>query len=539
MQTLLNLSAQFGRGARQLRCTSVALAFSALFTHQMIAKEPEETAANQYHVLSKLAQERSAQSYIPQPEVPASVKDLTYDQFRYIGFRDGKEIWSNTTLPFRFGFYHKGYVHVDDVKINVVSSETTQPVPFSKDYFHYLENAAKLDIPHDVGFAGFRVKGTFPDQSELSEIFSFVGASYFRARTARSVLGTSTRGLAIDCGLPKAEEFPVFREYWIVEPRHGDESLHVLALLDSPSVTGAYAFILTPGTDVTSIDVQETLYFRQVPEKVGLAPMSSMWLWGDSLPGPDGDHRPEVHDADGLQINSEDGTWLWRALGQQTYPSLVQFKADNLKGFGLLQRDINPEHYLDDEALYHQRPSVWVRPKKGWESGRVELLELPAPHEGIDNIAVWWVPEKEIKVGEPLELSYQLSYFLGDLPENDLGKAVAHRVTRNADKTIKVEIDFRGPLLAEIPEDQAPVAEISSIRGEVLSTTSKKLPSGNWTYSLLMRPTEEGPFELRISLKNESRVLTETWAYLCSLTAPEVALPPWKVMTQETKESGK
>src|SRR5690606_17895164 len=113
------------------------------------------------------------------------------------------------------------------------------------------------------------------------------------------------------------------------------------------------------------------------------------------------------------------------ALGQQNYPSLIQLKYTDLKGFGLLQRDTFPNHYLDDEARYDARPSVWIQPQSNWGSGRVELLELPAPHEGIDNIAAWWVPDQEITAGTQLEYSYRLSYFLGDCPEHQLAKAIA------------------------------------------------------------------------------------------------------------------
>jgi len=470
--------------------------------------------------------------FVPEPAVPDALKNLTYDQFRYIGFRDGQELWTQTVLPYRIGFYHKGFVHVDDVSINVVSDKKTTSIPFSRDYFHYLNSARDLEIPADLGFAGFRVKGVFPGQKELTEIFSFVGASYFRARAAKTVLGTSTRGLAINCGLPKPEEFPIFREYWIVEPQVGDGTLKVFALLDSPSVAGAYEFLLTQGIEKTDIDLHQRLYFRQAPEKVGIAPMSSMWLWGDGLPGPKGDHRPEVHDADGLQVQEGDGRWFWRALGQQNYPSLIQLKYDGLKGFGLLQRDRHPNHYLDEEAHYDARPSVWIQPQSHWGPGRIELLEIPAPHEGIDNIAVWWVPEQPASPGTPLEFSYRISYFSGDCPEHLLAKAVAHRVEREESGKIRFEIDFNGPELAGFSPQKPPIVHVTSIRGEVTSQKCELQPSGCWTAILDVQPTKEGPVELRAFLADESHELTETWAYLCPLISPKVSLPPWKMKQQ-------
>ncbi|WP_437229990.1 glucan biosynthesis protein G [Planctomicrobium sp. SH661] len=512
-------------------CTAVAPTFSDLHAEDLVTPP-----VMKFKDLDQVARDLAAKPYQPQPDIPEELKNLDYDQFRWIGFRDGHEVWGETILPYRIGFYHKGYVHADDVSINTIEEGQVRPIPFSKDYFHYLNAAKDLAIPDDLGFAGFRVKGAFPGQSDLSEIFSFVGASYFRARSANTILGTSTRGLAINCGLPLPEEFPVFREYWIVKPQPGDKALKVFALLDSPSVSGAFEFLLTPGIEKTDIDIHQSLYFRQVPEKIGIAPMSSMWLWGDALPGPQGDHRPEVHDADGLLVQGADGKWLWRALGQQNYPSIIQLKYDGLKGFGLLQRDTHPNHYLDDEARYDARPSVWIQPQSEWGSGKIELLEIPAPHEGIDNIAAWWVPDEQVTPGTPFEVSYRISYFAGDCPEHGLAKAIAHRVQREESGKIQVEVDFDGPALASLDSGMPPTVEVSSIRGEILSKACDKRVSGSWTVRLNVQPTNEGPVELRVSLKDTNRELTETWAYLCPLTPPKVSLPPWKVKDHEVKE---
>ncbi len=496
-------------------------------------KKPAGPNVTSFGDVQTLAKATADKPFVPQPEVPKVLKELTYDQFRYIGFIDGKEVWTETILPFRMGFYHKGYVAVDDVTINVIEDATSEEIPFSKNFFHYLNGAADLQIPDDVGFAGFRVKTHFPEDINMQEIFSFVGASYFRARAASTILGTSTRGLAIDCGLPKTEEFPVFREYWIVKPQLEDTSLKVYALLDSKSVSGAYEFVLTPGNDATTIDVRETLYFREAPEKVGIAPMSSMWLWGDGLKGPEGDHRPEVHDSDGLCVHEANGNWFWRALGQQSYPSIVQFPYESFKGFGLIQRDTRKESYLDDEAHYHMRPSVWIEPKSDWGPGRLELLELDAPHEGIDNVAAWWVPEMKISPGTSIDLKYQISYFLGDRPEHDLAKATAHRVERDADGTIHLEVDFAGAGLDSRDAAQAPVAHLISIRGAVTENTTTKTDSGEWTTKLTIKPTKEGPVEMRVWLKDGEKQISENWAYLCPLTPPKVELPPWKKKTAE------
>ena len=68
------------------------------------------------------------------------------------------------------------------------------------------------------------------------------------------------------------------------------------------------------------------------------------------------------------------------------------FEDNNPKGFGLMQRDRNPEHYLDFEAYYEQRPSVWVEPLDQWGEGTVQLIEIPSLQEIHDNVVAFGYP---------------------------------------------------------------------------------------------------------------------------------------------------
>ena len=140
----------------------------------------------------------------------------------------------------------------------------------------------------------------------------FQGASYFRAVGKGQSYGLSARGLAVDTAAPSGEEFPRFVEFWIERPRAGATSLTIYALLDSRRVTGAYRFVLTPGVE-TTMQVTARLFLREAIGKLGLAPLTSMFTFGENQPGRD-DYRPEVHDSDGLSIQLGDGEWIWRPL---------------------------------------------------------------------------------------------------------------------------------------------------------------------------------------------------------------------------------
>ena len=66
------------------------------------------------------------------------------------------------------------------------------------------------------------------------------------------------------------------------------------------------------------------------------------------------------------------------------------------KGYGLMQRDREFDHYLDVEAHYHQRPSLWVEPIGKWGKGAVELVEIPTDSETNDNVVAYWISAKPL-----------------------------------------------------------------------------------------------------------------------------------------------
>ena len=105
------------------------------------------------------------------------------------------------------------------------------------------------------------------------------------------------------------------------------------------------------------------------------------------------DWRPEIHDSDGLSMWTGSRRVDLAPAGQPgaacaSTPSLDE----NPRGFGLLQRDRNFDHYQDDGVFYDRRPSLWVEPSAGWGKGTVQLVELPTDDETFDNIVAFWNP---------------------------------------------------------------------------------------------------------------------------------------------------
>ena len=175
-----------------------------------------------------------------------------------------------------------------------------------------------------------------------------------------------------------------------------------------PSVC-IYSFDIVPGEE-TIIDVEAVLYPRMNIAKLEIAPLTSMFLYGENTKIRFDDYRPEVHDSDGLLVVNGNGEKIWRPLDNSEHLRLSSFVDNNPKGFGLMQRDRNPRHYLDPEATYDLRPSLWIEPLENWGRGKVQLAELPSIDETNDNVVAYWVPDMPIEAQKEYRFKYRMHW---------------------------------------------------------------------------------------------------------------------------------
>src|SRR5690606_28306652 len=197
----------------------------------------------------------------------------------------------------------------------------------------------------------------------------------------------------------------------------------------SSDLAGAYRFVVQPG-EQTLVDVEAKVYLREPVGKLGVAPLTSMFFFGENSPERPPDFRPEIHDSDGLLLNDGTGEWLWRPLENPRTLTVSSFRLVSPKGFGLLQRDRDFANYQDLETRQETRPSAWVTPAGDWGTGHVELIEIPTLQDIHDNIVAFWVPDALPPPGEPFEFAYRLSWYGNDPQRPPGGRAVATRRDR-------------------------------------------------------------------------------------------------------------
>jgi periplasmic glucans biosynthesis protein len=471
--------------------------------------------------VASLAKKLAAEPFKPPQPIPDFLRQLSYDDYRDIRFDPAQSLWKKTGSNFQVQFIHPGLYYAHSVAINTHDAQGIRKVDFSPKLFTYGRNKFAEKIPADLGFAGFRLAYPLYKKDEFNHVIVFAGASYFRAVAKNQVFGLSARGLAIDTGLPSGEEFPTFREFWLERPPSQARAMKVYALLDSQSLTGAYEFVVRPG-ERTVVDVKARLFERKRAKELGIAPLTSMFFFGEERPRPAGDWRPEVHDSDGLSIASDTGEWIWRPLVNPEKLQVSYFDLNNPRGFGLLQRDRRFSNYEDLETRHELRPNAWITPIGNWGKGQVKLVEIPSPNEINDNIVAYWIPKNQPSLDRPVEISYRIHFQSDDPLDAASGRVTATRVGVGDKEELKrFVLDFEGGKLKSLPANAALKAVINVAQdGQLVQqNVFKNSVTGGWRLAFQVKPPNDKPLQLRVFLQQEKDAmikdtLTETWTYM-------------------------
>ncbi|SDB37338.1 glucans biosynthesis protein [Pseudomonas sp. NFACC23-1] len=451
--------------------------------------------------VSAKAQELAGQKFeAPRSNLPNEFREMKFADYQKIRFRTEKAEWADQKTPFRLSFYHQGMHFDTPVKINEITATTVEEIKYDPSRFDFDDVKFDPKATEQLGYAGFRVLYPINKADKQDEIMTMLGASYFRVIGKGQTYGLSARGMAIDTALPSGEEFPRFREFWIQRPKPTDKHLVIFALLDSPRATGAYRLTVRPGTD-TVVDVKSRMFLRDRVTKLGVAPLTSMYLFGANQPSKVLNYRRELHDSSGLSIHAGNGEWIWRPLNNPKHLAVSNFSVENPRGFGLLQRGRDFSHYEDLDDRYDKRPSAWIEPKGDWGKGSVDLVEIPTADETNDNIVAFWSPEKLPEPGQPLDFSYRLHWTLDEAslhsPDSawvqqtlrSTGDVKQSNLIRQPDGSVAYLVDFEGPSLQALPEDADVRSQVSvGENGEIVENSVRYNPeTKGWRLTLRLK----------------------------------------------------
>lgn len=479
----------------------------------------------QYNNVVVQARELASKKYKPEElNLPKELLSMDYDAFRNVRYVREEGPWYGKNIPFEIQFFHMGSIYKNSVRINEIIGGRSIYIPYEGHAFTNKDKPLDAKGFGAIDYAGFRLHYPLNTPDYYDELITFLGASYFRALGTGQKYGISARGLAIDTGLQTGEEFPIFKEFWVKKPAQRNRNITIYALLDSKSVTGAYEFFIQPG-GTTKIDVTATIFPRENIKKLGLAPLTSMYLFGENTKTRFFDYRPEVHDSDGLLVLNGNNEWLWRPLDNSKQLRMSSFVDNNVKGFGLFQRDRNPDHYQDMEAFYEQRPSVWIEPLLGFSKGNVHLVEIPSDKEIHDNVVAFFWPDKKIEKGKEYLFKYRMYWTSNPKPEIsdkayvDATYTGVGGVAGSPSETFKkFVIDFKGSIFDTVESEKQLKADVSASAGHISHVVvQKNTISGGYRLFFDYKP-EGKTAELRASLvsnddKIKDETLTEVWTY--------------------------
>jgi periplasmic glucans biosynthesis protein len=298
--------------------------------------------------LRQQAGQRAKTAYeAPRAPLADVVQGIDFDAIQKIQFRKQCALWRDGPGSFPVSFFHLNKFVGQPVGINVVEDGQARRILYSKDCFDYGDAALAKSLPGDLGYSGFRL---MDGRDRKTDWLAFQGASYFRSSGAQNQYGISARGIAVNSGLSTPEEFPMFTQFWLMQPQADDHVATFFALLEGPSLTGAYRFEAAKQGNVV-MTVHADLFTRANIERLGIAPLTSMYWYGENSRASAVDWRPEVHDSDGLALWTGKDERIWRPLINPPSVQTNSFFDVDPKGFGLMQRDHRFANYEDDGAF--------------------------------------------------------------------------------------------------------------------------------------------------------------------------------------------
>lgn len=480
-----------------------------------------------FDILDQEAQRLARYSYEP-PITPSPnvLAEINYDQSQRIRYRTDRTVDLDGAGHYPVQFFHMNKYASDPVRISLVEGGEARELIYNQDLFEIPKGHPAEGLRAGAGFAGFRIMA----EDQKTDWFAAMGASYFRSSGPYNQYGLSARGIAIDTAMSKHEEFPRFTHYWLEASPEPGGPVVIYALLDGPSIAGAYRMatkrVTQPnGSYRCDMEIEARLHIRADIDRIGIAPFSSMFWYGEDSHIEPRDWRPEIHDSDGLAILTGGGERIWRPIINPPHAMTNAFSDRDPKGFGLLQRDRDFVHYLDDGIFYERRPSVWVEPLDAWGEGAVHLVELHTDTETWDNIVACWVPKEKCKAGQRRVFRYRLSW-LDDIPFPDtLGRTIGTwsgiggppGLSFNARPaaTRKFVIDFAGEVFEGLGRDSGVELVVTCSRGSISGIATYPVVGQRHRWRAMFDLKEQGaePIDLRAYLRKGDAALTETWIY--------------------------
>jgi glucans biosynthesis protein len=477
-----------------------------------------------FDLLKDTAKRMAAGPYAgPKRPAPEILAKIDYEAWGKIKFKMDHALFADGPDRFPVSFFHLGMFFAKAVEMNVVTDGQAREIIYDQSYFDMPEDSIARQLPEGAGFAGLRIQeardGTY-DWTK-NDWVAFLGAAYFRAIGELHQYGLSARAVALDVAVAdRPEEFPDFTKFYI-DSAESQDAVTIYALMEGASIVGACKFHMERGKGVT-MEIEQSFHLRADVTRFGLTPLTSMFWFSETVKPTGVDWRPEVHDSDGLAMWTGTGERIWRPLNNPPRIMASAFADESPRGFGLLQRDRNFDHYQDG-VNYELRPSLWVEPRGQWGKGTIQLVEIPTDDEIHDNIVAMWVPAVPATKGSQVDLAYRLYWQAHEPFPGELAICVATRLGNGGQPgkprpkgVRKFMVEFSGAVLENLAYGVKPEPILWASRGRFSYVFTEAVPDnvkGHWRAQFDLTADGTDPVEMRLFLKVGDKVVSETWLF--------------------------
>ncbi len=468
-----------------------------------------------YNYVSKQAQNASKDSYTEPTKIENNLTSAEYGQ---ITFNQTKDLWKEKNLPYRLEFYHLGYIYNSPVVLYEFKGSYSQELRFTNDLFSFgtLDNA-RIDYAKglDQGYAGFKILCQLNKPEHFDELISFLGNSKFRALgryNAYGVYGNTFLTLDKDGGV----DFGRFSNFWLGKPSEGNTSVILYALADGKDAVSAYKYEVFQG-DTCVVKVTQIVYPRKELQTVGIAPMSSVYLFGKNSKKNFGSYHPEMHFSDGFVLKCDNNV-VFQPLENYSETILSRFETKDLNYFGLVQRDRNYENYQTPSSAMHMMPNLWIVPTGDWGEGKVDLAQLPSENIDSLNIYAFWVPKEQMLPGKAYKFEYTMNWSMSE-PDSTIGHVVSTR-SGTVNNITTFSVKFTSDQLQKLSAVTELIPKVTIDGNGKLAGDPQILKDpydNSWRVLIHMAKTDDSSksnvVTINCTLFDGKKPVSETWSY--------------------------
>ena len=292
-----------------------------------------------FETLTREAEGLAARAYEPPASPSAEVLNrLDYDALGRIRFDPQAALFRDGPGAYPATFFHLGKFFPTPVRMYMLSAgqgaAQAREILYDPDYFCMPADCPAHELPRDAGICRLPLPGEPRGTSASSTGARTIGWPFSAPPTsAPSASCTSTvcRRAGSRSISPRRSPrgIPGFHALLLRAPRARAADMRSSSTRCSRAEHRRRCrFAMTRGKAVV-MEIERALFLRREVSRLGIAPLTSMYWFSETMKPTAIDWRPEVHDSDGLAMWTGAGEHIWRPLNNPPHDRRLRLRRQN------------------------------------------------------------------------------------------------------------------------------------------------------------------------------------------------------------------